>query len=214
MARRHTLGWGHTPGWGQPFPGWDPLPDDGPLPLRAAGSLRRWWWPVLATVGFLAVAGYTLAHDPQPGLSDRSWLTLALTAVVVLLLTAHRAGRGRPPRWPLARAVAEYAVVALLAALLATAGSQPHTQRDQDGAGRQPATERPADRHPPAERADAGADRRPGIVRVVTGAWGWLAELWHAAGELADRRSSPTPTTTPKSPALPAPDPATWRSQP
>ena len=201
MARRPTLGWGQAPGWGQAFPGWTPLDDPGPLPLRAAGSLARWWWPISAITGFLTVVTYVFTHDPQPGLSNRSWLTIGLAAVVVLLLTIHRAGPGRPPRAPLARAVAEYAVVALLAVLLATAGSQqPPAQRVEDGAGRPQAAEQPADpRHQPAERADAGsADRRPGIVRVVTGVWGWLVELWHTAGEQADRRSSPTSTTTPK----------------
>jgi hypothetical protein len=198
MARRPAAGWRHpAPGWGQAFPGWDPLPDDGPLPLRAAGSLRRWWWPLSATVGFLAVVGYTLARDPQPGLSERGWLTLALAAVVVLLLTAHRAGHRRPPRAPLARALAEYAVVALLAVLLAAAGGQPPAQRVEDEAGRRQPTERPADPRQPAERADAGADRRPGIVRVVTGAWGWLADLWHAANQQGDRPTPPS-TTTPK----------------
>jgi hypothetical protein len=216
MARRHATAWGQpAPGWGQPFPGWDPLPDDGPLPLRAAGSLLRWWWPTSATAGFLVVVGYTLAHDPQPGLSDRGWLTLALAAVVVLLLSAHRARHRRLPRWPLARAVAEYIVVAVLAALLATAGaSQQPGKHREDGAGRRQAIEQPAHRHPPAERADASADRRPGIVRVVTGAWVWLADLWHAAGELADRRRSPPSTTTPKAQALLAPGPPTWRSRP
>jgi hypothetical protein len=201
MARRHTAGWGHpAPGWGQAFPGWDPLADPGPLPLRAAGSLARWWWPISAVVGFLAVVGYVLARDdPQPGLSNRSWLTVALAAMVVLLLTIHRAGRGGPPRAPLARALAEYAVVALLAALVATAGAdqQPATRADPE-AGRRQSTERPGDRRPPAEHADAGvADRRPGIVRVVTGVGHWLLELWHTAGELADR-STPPSTTTPR----------------
>jgi hypothetical protein len=203
MARRPTLGWGHpAPGWGQAFPGWDPLPDPGLLPLRAARSVGRWWWPITATVGFLAVVGYVLGHDPRPGLSNRSWLTVILGAVMVLLLTIHRAGRGGPPRAPLARALAEYAVVALLTVLLVTAASGPQQPagRGEDQAGRHQATEQPAPRRQPAERADAGtADRRPGIVRVVTGTWGWLAELWHTAGELADRSTAPPPsTTTPK----------------
>jgi hypothetical protein len=191
MARHHAPGWGRNPGWSQPFPGWNPLPDPDSLPFRAVGSLRRWWWPTAATVAFLAVVGYTLGHDPQPGLSNRSWLTIALAAVVVVLLTAHRAGRGRPPRAPLARAVAEYAVVALLAAFLATASGQPPAQRVEDGTGRRQPTERPTDRRPPAGQVDAGADRRPGIVRVVTGVRDWLAEQWHAANQQADR-----PTTT------------------
>jgi hypothetical protein len=149
-------------------------------------------------VGFLAVVAYVFGHDdPRPGLSDRGWLTVVLAAVVMVLLTVHRASSGRPPRAPLARALVEYAVVALLAVLLATtgAGQQP-AQRLEDGAGRRPSTERPADRRQPAEHADAGAaDQRPGIVRVVTGVWGWLAQLWHAAGEQADQRT-PTPSTT------------------
>jgi hypothetical protein len=99
MARRHTLGWSQAPGWGQAFPGWEPLADPGPLPLRAAGSLARWWWPISAIAGFLTVVGYVLVRDnPRPGLSNRGWLTVVLAAVVVLLLTVHRAGRGRPPR--------------------------------------------------------------------------------------------------------------------
>jgi hypothetical protein len=207
MARRPAAGWGHpAPGWGQAFPGWDPLPDPGWLPLRAASSLARWWWPISAVVGFLTVVGYTLAHDPSPGLSNRGWLTVVLAAVVVLLLTAHRAGRGRPPRAPLARAVTEYAVVALLAVLLTTASGQPMpAEHVQDSAGRRQSTEQSAQPRQPAgddhrqatERADT-VDRRPGIVRVATGVWGWLAELWHTAGELADRATPPPSTTTPK----------------
>lgn len=231
MTRRHAAGWSPTSGWTQAFPGWDPLPDPGPLSFRATRSLVRWWWPISAITSFLTVVGYVLGHDPQPGLSNRGWLTVVLAAVVVLLLSVHRANRGRPPRAPLARAVAEYTVVALLAVLLTTAAGGPQpAQAPEDAAGRQPPTEQPAqrrsqagqDRDQPAEHADTGtgttADRRPGIVRVVTGVWGWLVELWHTAGELADRRSSPTSTTTPTptAGALPgsAPASSTWRSHP
>jgi len=215
MGRRHTAGWGQpAPGWGQSFPGWTPLDDPGPLPLRAAGSLVRWWWPISTVAGFLAVVTYVLTHDPdEPGLSNRGWLTVVLAAVVVLLLTIHRASRGRPPRAPLARAVAEYAVVALLAVLLATAGGQQQpAQRLQDGAARRPPAERPANPPPPAEHADTTVDHRPGIMRVATGVWGWLVDLWHTAGELADRRTPPTSTTTPTPNARALPAPSIWRS--
>jgi hypothetical protein len=108
-------GWGPAPGWGQSFPGWSPLVDDGPLPLRAASTVARWWWPILALAAFGALAGLVLGHDhPARGLSTRGLVTLALAALVVVLLTLHRAaGPG-----PLTRAVAEYAVVAVLAGLL------------------------------------------------------------------------------------------------
>jgi hypothetical protein len=216
MGRRHRAGWGPAPGWTQTFPGWDPLSDPGPLPLRAAGSLARWWWPISAVVGFLAVVAYVLGHDPQPGLSNRSWLTITLAAVVVLLLTVHRAGRGGQPRAPLARALAEYAVVALLTVLLATAGAgRPPAQQVENQADQQ-STERPADRRSLDGQADTtSADRRPGIVRAVTGVGHWLAELWRDASEQADRRPPPPSTTTPKAAAraLTAPTPPIWRSQ-
>jgi hypothetical protein len=190
MARRPTLGWDQAPGWGPPV-----VAD--PLPLRAAGSLGRWLWPSSAVIGFLAVVGYLLGHDdPRPGLSDRGWLALALAAVLVVVLTARR----RHGPGPLARTLAEYALVALLAALLATASaSQPPAQRAEDGPRHRQPTERPADRHQPAEHADPdAADRRPGIVRVVTGVRDWLADLWNAANQQADRSAPPPSTTTPK----------------
>jgi hypothetical protein len=200
MTRRPAPGWGPTPGWAQTFPGWDLLADPGPLPVRAAGSLARWWWPISAIVGFLAVVGYVFVHDPQPGLSNRGWLTITLAAVVVVLLTIHRAGRGGPPRAPLARALAEYAVVALLAALLVSAGGpQQPAKRAEPDAGRRQVTERPTGGSQPAEHAEAAtADHQPWIVRVASGVWDWLAELWHTAGELADRSTPPTSTTTPQ----------------
>jgi hypothetical protein len=113
-------GWGSAPGWGQPLPGWSPLIDHRPLPLRMTGSVARWWWPTLALAGFGTVVGIVLGHDDPttPGLSTRSLATIALAALVVVLLTIHRtAGPGA-----LARAAAEYTVVALVAGLLATGG--------------------------------------------------------------------------------------------
>jgi hypothetical protein len=165
MARRQALGWGQAPGWGLPV-------DDGPLRLRAAGSLGRWLWFTAAVVGFLGVVGYVLSHDdPQPGLSDRGWLTVALAAVLVVLLAVRRAaGPG-----PLARAMAEYAVVALLAVLLATASGA----------------------HQPAEHASnpSSTRDRPAVVQATVGVWDWLAALWHHASEQAN---PPPSTTTPK----------------
>jgi hypothetical protein len=194
-------GWGPAPGWGQPLPGWSPLVDHGPLPLRAANSVARWWWPTSALAGFGAVAGFILGHDhPGPGLSQRGVLTIALAALVVVLLTVHRtAGPG-----VLARAVAEYAVVALLAALLAFAGGV-HQQPAS------PATNAEA-KQAAKTRAEAGEDR-PGVLRVaagmtrtvtrairaVAGAVGWLVDLWRQADAQTDRPTRPPQATTPKS---------------
>jgi len=193
-------GWGPTPGWDQPLPGWNPLLDHSPPSLRLAGSIARWWWPTLAVASFLAVAVYVTGHDPGP--SQRGLLTIALAALVIVLLTIHRtAGPSR-----LARAAAEYTAVALLAAMLAltAAGNQ------------QPATPSAKDeaKHPATAQAEANQDR-PRVLRVVTGAIravtravravigavGWLVDLWHQADATTDHpnRSS---TTTPKTEAI------------
>jgi hypothetical protein len=193
---RHTSGapgWGPAPGWDQPLPGWTPLLDHGPLPLRAAGSVARWWWPTLAVASFLAIAVYVTGHDPGP--SQRGLLTIALAALVVVLLTIHRtAGPSR-----LARAAAEYTAVALLAALLTlTAGG---TQQPATPAAKSEA------KHPATARAEASQDR-PWVIRVaasviravtravraVMGAVGWLVDLWRQADAKTDHPSrSPAP---------------------
>jgi hypothetical protein len=200
--------WGPAPGWDQPLPGWTPLLDHGPLPLRAAGSVARWWWPTLAVAGFLAVAVYVTGHDPS--LSQRGLLTIALAALVVVLLTIHRtAGPSR-----LARATAEYTTVALLAALLTltAAANQP------------PAT--PAANQAASASADASQDR-PWVLRVaagviravtkairaVTGAAGWVADLWRQADAKTDQRSRTSSTTMPNAEAM-APSPALASTSP
>jgi hypothetical protein len=207
---RARLGWGQPPtGWAQPqlhLPGWAPLMDPGPFPLQAARSMGRWLWPTLAVSGFLVVVAYTFAHDPPaPGLSSRGLLTVALAAVVVVLLTIHRRHGPRP----LTRAVAEYTVVALLATLLTVPGV---------GIGQQPAD------HPASGQARAQAaagDDQPAVIRAVTkvlragavlirgvtGAARWLVNLWRQA----DQQATPTGEAM----AAPPPSaPSTWRSHP
>ena len=189
------IGWGQPPaGWGQPnLPGWATLVDDGPTPLHATRSVGRWLWPTLAATGFLTLAGFVLRHDdPTPGLSVRGLVTIALAGLMVALLTIRRAaGPG-----PLTRAVFEYAVVFLLAVLLATTGTGPVNQPS-----------------PAGKQASAAVDQRPALVKTVdrswdrlTGAWDWLTELWRRA----DTKTAPRPTGAASAPS-PAPQPSTWR---
>jgi hypothetical protein len=204
-------GWEPAPGWGQPLAGWQPLVDHGPLPLRAAGSVARWWWPTLAVAGFLAVVTYVTGRD-HPSPSNRGLLTIALAAVVVVLLTVHR----RAGPWALARAAAEYTAVALLAALLALAGGI-----DQPPAS--PTTRSEAEHAATANQAVEAGDHRPGVLRVaagmvraitrairaVTGAVGWLVDLWRQADAKTDLPNRSTATTAPQGQAMaPSPTPA------
>jgi hypothetical protein len=194
-------GWGPAPGWDQPLPGWTPLLDHRPLPLRAAGSVARWWWPTLAVASFLVVAVYVTGHDP--GLSRRGLLTIALAALVVALLTIHRsAGPSR-----LARAAAEYTAVALLAALLTltAAGNQPPVTPAAKGEAKHPATARAeaSQDRPRVLRVVAGAIRAvTRAIRAVTGAVGWLVDLWRQADAKTDHPHRSSSTTTPKAEAI------------
>jgi hypothetical protein len=204
------LGWGQAPGWGQTFPGWSPLDPD-PLPFQAARSLSRWWWPTVAVAGFLAVVTLVLGReDRAAGLSGRGLLTIALAAAVVILLTIHRRSGPRP----LARALVEYATVALLAALLAvSAASGVDKQAGNHAAGGKAKASAQA-------RADASSDQhaviqavtrvvRAGakVVRAVTGAAGWLVDLWRQA----DQQARPKGEATASWPFSPAP--SIWRSR-
>jgi hypothetical protein len=209
-------GWGPTPGWGQAFPGWSPLVDDGPLPLRAASSVARWWWPILALAGFGTVAGLVLGRDhPTLGLSTRGLVTIALAALVVVLLTLHRAAGP----WPLTRAVAEYTVVALLAGLLTTVGAvvdqqpaDPAKPTKHNQAKAKTRTEVVAgDDQPAVLRAvttvlQAGAK----VVRGITGAVRWLVNLWRQA----DQQATPKGEAMPAPPLSPTPTALSiWRSR-
>jgi hypothetical protein len=193
-------GWGPAPGWDQPLPGWNPLLDHGPLPVRMAGSVARWWWPTLAIASFLAVAVYVTGHDP--GLSQRGLLTIALAALVVVLLTIHRTAGPRR----LARAAAEYTVVALLAAMLAltAAGNQQPVTPAAKGEAKHPATAQAeaSQERPRVLGIVAGGIRAvTRAVRAVIGAVGWLVDLWRQADAATDQPSRTPSTTTPKAKA-------------
>jgi hypothetical protein len=210
---RARLGWGQSPtGWPQPtLPGWAPLLDPGPFPLQAARSLGRWLWPTLAVSGFLAVVVQVLDHDPSvPGLSYRGLLTVALAAVVVVLLTLHR--RNGPG--PLARAMAEYTVVAVLAGLLAAAGTGVDQQpADHPASGQARAQAAAADDDQPTVIRAVTKVLRAGaaLIRGVTGAARWLVNLWHKADQQATAKGEAmaAPPHLPTSSVL-----SIWRSHP
>jgi hypothetical protein len=171
-------GWSQPPGWGPPHQaGWTPLVDHGPLPLHTARSVGRWLWFTLAVAGFLLVTAFTLAHDdPTPGLSLRGLCTIALAAAVVVLLTIRRTtGPG-----PLTRAMFEYAVVFLLAVLVATTGIPVN--------------------HPPTtggQQASAARDQRPALVKTIDSFLDWLGEWRTWAHNESNRRAQSFPATTP-----------------
>ena len=173
-----------------------------PPPPGRRGRSGRWWWPTLAVAGFLAVVAVVLDHDhPAPGLSMRG----------LLIHRPGRRGRGLadhpPPRRPraLARALAEYAVVVLLAALLAATGAT----LDQ-----QPATAPATPSRPRPQAATTGrrsTGRPPGWsgpwprpAGAVAGAGQWLIDLWRQA----DHQTAPAHRPRPR------PPPARSRSRP
>jgi hypothetical protein len=194
-------------GWGPPppawhAPGWAPLVDPGPRPLQVARSLGRWWWPILAVAGFLAVLTYVVDHDPSaPGLSYRGLLTVALAAAVVALLTLHR----RYGPWPLARAVAEYATVALLTALLTASGiGVDRRPADQATSGQARAQAAASDDQPAVLRAVTTVVRAGAkVVRGLIGAARWVVDLWHRADPQATTRGEAM-ASLPRFPAPPA----------
>jgi hypothetical protein len=149
-------------------PGWPPLVDPGRIPLQTVHSVGRWLWFTVAVGGFVLVTAFAFAHDdPTPGLSVRGLVTITLAAAVVVLLTIRRtAGPG-----PLARALFEYAVVFLLAALVATTGI-------------------PVDQPTAASRqASATADQRPALIKTIDGFRDWLTEWRDWAHKETDRRA-------------------------
>ena len=175
----NRIRWGQAAGWDTP--GWAPLADPGLHPFQTARSVGRWLWPTTTVAGFLVMTGFVLAYDdPQPGLSIRGVLTIALAAAVVVLLTLHRRYGPRP----LARALFEYTVVFVLAVLVATTGI-------------------PVDQAPAAgsQQASAARDQRPALVKTLDGLQDWLGEWRTWARQENDRRAQSSPAAPELSPA-------------
>ena len=166
-----------------------------PPPLSAVRARWLLWLSLAAiSVAVLALISFVVDHDDprEPGLSERSWLTLALAAVLLVLLRLHH----RYGAWPLVRAIAEYAVVALLAVLL-TITALPVADQP---AGKQSAAKQAAARQagPAAKAAGGGC---PAVLRVAA----WLACLWRQAnpptkptkGHATARSPAPSTRRTP-----------------
>ncbi len=155
-----------TPGWGVPgqSPA-TPFPHQLTQQGRLRDRLRR-----QAVIGLcLAVAGwYTGLTSSRAG-----WLAIGLGWLLVALIGAHRGGG---LRW-LARIVCEYAVVALLVALVVIAtGVRPHPAPPQ-----------------PATRAGATGQLCPTVVRNAAGAFCDQLERLH--DKLTAPQPAPTTTT-------------------
>jgi hypothetical protein len=190
MLRRH-------PPWGDPYDdrgylgggyfdrGWPP-----PSLMEVRARWLAWLWRLVLAVGFVVVVAAVVGHDDprQPGLSDRSWLTLGLAAALVALLGIHRLAGVVP----LLRALAEYSVVALLVVLLATgpgafAPAATHPPGRPGGHPTAPARERAA-----GTARQAGHDCPP--VRQVPA---WVACLWRQANPTPTKPKAPSPAVPP-----------------
>jgi hypothetical protein len=147
-------------GWGEDYPA---------APRRRMGRPR---WRLLALTALCVVVVGWLAGLTA---TTRGLVAIALAVVLVGLLAVHYASGGA--RW-LARALAEYTTVAVLAALVAASigGHQPT------------APARPTSRPKPPAAAQAGpACPDPSIAHARQ----WLACVWHRAMD-----PPPTPPTT------------------
>ena len=147
-----------------------------PAPSPISSARTRWLWVLPLLGGLLAVFGWTVAHDPGPGLalSNRGWVTVGLALLLALLLAKHRAASARQ----LTAALAQYAAVAALTLLLTLAPQAPAKVQA-----------RPAPR-PSAQTLDL--TEGCGSVSLK-----WVKCLWDRTGAKA-RQLSPTTTTTPR----------------
>jgi hypothetical protein len=181
------------------LPGWGPLIE--PPRRLHAGAILRWWWPTTTAAGFLVLVAVVGDRDhPAPGLSMRGLVILTLAAAALTILTIRR----RFGPWALTRALAEYAVLVLLVALLATP-APPSSEQVPATSTRSPAAK-------PQAVKQGTASLPPGISQVVgagrrlADAGHWLLELWRRADHQTAPQSAPT-NPEPNHQARPAPSP-------
>lgn len=151
-------------GWGEDYP----------IPLRHRGrGAPRPRWRLFAVIALcVVVVGFLAGLTGTRG----GLVALGLAVVLVVLLGAHHASGGG--RW-VARAVAEYAVVAVLVALLAASFTGHHPT----------APPRHSARPTPAAGAEAGRACPDPSLRQASA---WLSCVWHRA---MDPAPTPPPTT-------------------
>ena len=178
------------------LPGWGPLIE--PPRRLHAGAILRWWWPTATVAGFLVLVAVVGDRDhPAPGLSMRGLVILTLAAAALTILTIRR----RFGPWALTRALAEYAVLVLLVALLATpTPAQPAATSTRSSAAKQQAVKQGTASLPPGISQVVGAGRR------LADAGHWLLELWRRADHQTAPQSAPT-NPEPNHQARPAPSP-------
>jgi hypothetical protein len=151
-------------GWGEDYP-------LGPLPRRRRMVGRPRWRLLAVTALCVVVVGFLAGLTGTTG----GLVAIGLAVVLVVLLGAHHASGAR---W-LARAVAEYTVVAVLVVLLAVHYG-PHPAPN----AKHPARPKPAAAAPARPRHD------PCPAPSLKTAPKWLACIWHTAMD------SPIPPTT------------------
>jgi hypothetical protein len=181
------------------LPGWGPLIE--PPRRLHAGAILRWWWPTATVAGFLVLVAVVGDRDhPAPGLSMRGLVILTLAAAALTILTIRR----RFGPWALTRALAEYAVLVLLVALLATP-APPSSEQAPATSPRSPAAKQQAAKQGTAS-LPPGISQVVGAGRRLADAGHWLLDLWRRADHQTAPQSAPT-NPEPNREARPAPSP-------
>ena len=183
--------------------GWPP-----PSLMEVRARWLRWLCLAVAAAGAWAFVSYVVSHnhDPGRGLAARGWLVLGLAVLLVVLLGVHRRRRGLRA---LVRALAEYAIVALLAVLLTLTATgvpllPPSGQAVKQQATKQATAKQQAGRasEHAANAGNAGKQATHGCPAV----WqvpAWVGCLWRQAQDAYKPKPKPGPARA-LSPAVPS----------